>query len=232
MASKPSNQTTPAWRLKCGPPVDQLSGSPSSRPSWRERATPAFSSASASAFTSDFDSDPTSSSPRNWRNTSPSAATPPKACKKPDFQDLVEGQILYLRDSVAIQDSLRSNNQGGNPVDHPVVILGKFNKKGAECVQFRHLTSFGGKSLEERKPEHQRHFFLPCESQDGSSPSEGAHIATLEAGSGVLAKRSYVNLSPNSIYQIEYTHLEVYKDQESLRFDTASTSYIKSKVRY
>jgi len=111
------------------------------------------------------------------------------------------------------------------------VVVGKFkDAKGGEYVQFRNLTSFGGMSLEERKPEHLRHFFIPCESAEGSSSGQGVQTATLEAGSGALAKRSYVNLSPTSIYKIEYTYLEVFKGQPLLRFDTASTHYIKSRV--
>ncbi|KAI0572434.1 hypothetical protein PtrCC142_008746, partial [Pyrenophora tritici-repentis] len=86
-----------------------------------------------------------------WRT-----ASPPKASGTPDFKNLAEGQVLFLTDNGAPQSSILWNKKGGGaPSGHPVVVVKKFiNANSEECVRFRTLTSFGGHSLEERKPLH------------------------------------------------------------------------------
>ncbi|KAI1510495.1 hypothetical protein L13192_05482 [Pyrenophora tritici-repentis] len=88
---------------------------------------------------------------KRWRT-----ASPPKASGTPDFKNLAEGQVLFLTDNGAPQSSILWNKKGGGaPSGHPVVVVKKFiNANSEECVRFRTLTSFGGHSLEERKPLH------------------------------------------------------------------------------
>lgn len=224
MMPNKSNGARPAWSRH--QPFNHHNHSPPSpspsAPAWRTKGT-------------------TWATSNNWRARSPSTASStasspkapsPKASKKPDYQNLVVGQILFLP-AIGIPSSsiLWSNQVGGDPTRHPLVITKKFKDVwGVECVQFRSLTTFRGQTVEDRKPAHQQHYYVQVDSREDPSPVGGAQTATFEAGSDVLAKRSYVNLSPNSTYEVEYTHLEIFRGYPSVRLDIASISYIQSRT--
>ncbi|KAE8861224.1 hypothetical protein PTNB29_06319 [Pyrenophora teres f. teres] len=194
----------------------------------------------------------------SWRTASPKKASPPKASGTPDFKSLAEGQTFFVPEYGVPQNSVLWNKKdGSDPSGHPVVVVGKFkNAKGEECVRFRTLTSFGSQPLEFRNPSH-RGSTLCCASTlykdddyEATSNASLPHprptlgrlripssrfIAQLTTpgvqtaiGSGNLAKRSYINFSPNSVYEIQYTYLTVFNGQSSLIFNKTSTSSIQS----
>ncbi|CAA9964178.1 hypothetical protein PTMSG1_07537 [Pyrenophora teres f. maculata] len=147
----------------------------------------------------------------SWRTASPKKASPPKASGTPDFKSLAEGQTFFLPEYGVPQNSVLWNKKdGSDPSGHPVVVVGKFkNAKAEECVRFRTLTSFGSQPLEFRNPSHR-----------------GSVQTAIDSGN--LAKRSYINFSPNSVYEIQYTYLTVFNGQSSLSFNKTSTSSIQS----
>jgi hypothetical protein len=116
--------------------------------------------------------------------------------------------VVYLPDcpppdSSIIWDKLaRESTQ--RPWNHPAVIVGK----GEGCVFIRLCTSFGGRSLETARI---RKFWE-------------LYLAADEHAAG---KKTWVNLSPNSRYPIEYHHLRpVEGASEKIKFSQKSIDRI------
>lgn len=110
-----------------------------------------------------------------------------------------------------------------------MVVVGKYRgKNGEECVKFRLVTSFGGQRLQNRKPYWQWKFFVLCENSKEQAQAEEVRVAKVASGCDAFKKRCYVNLSPNSLYHIEYRHLGIFATQPNIRFDSLSTSEMKN----
>jgi hypothetical protein len=62
--------------------------------------------------------------------------------------------------------------------------------------------------------------------QDMAPGMADAPVARMKPGFDVFKKRSYVNLSPNSRFKLEYKHLANFSEYSQLRFDGQSTSDI------
>lgn len=67
-----------------------------------------------------------------------------------------------------------------------------------------------------------------CENKQEQADLTEVHEAKMAPGSDLFKKRCYVNLSANSLFSIEYKHLEVFTSQPGLAFDAESTAEIQN----
>ncbi|KAI4630521.1 uncharacterized protein J4E88_000437 [Alternaria novae-zelandiae] len=150
----------------------------------------------------------------------------------PPPDELMEGDIVYLTPKTIPKSSIiRSHvNQSGFE-DHPIVVLGKERRKGTMIVSFRLLTTFNGHTVEEKRQgdrRHQRKFFMMVDNHQDRVNSTINPVAKMAPGFDALKKRSYVNLSRNSRFEVEYEYLEAFGKDPLRRLDAKSVSYIKS----
>ncbi|KAI4954285.1 hypothetical protein J4E91_001996 [Alternaria rosae] len=150
----------------------------------------------------------------------------------PPPDELMEGDIVYLTPK-KIPDSsiIRSHQNQSGFENHPIVVLGKERRKGTTIVSFRQLTTFNGRTVEEKKMgdrKHQQKFYMMVENHQDRVNSTVNPVAKMTPGFDALKRRSYVNLSPNSRFEIEYEYLEAFGKDGLRRLDAESVSYIKS----
>jgi hypothetical protein len=130
-----------------------------------------------------------------------------------------------------IHQRIKQVGQEQAPWNHPAVVVAKWEEGGKQCVSIRLCTTFGGVSVQERKPEHQQKFFLLADNEVDQEPHGNTCLAKMETGSG-FSKRTYVNLSHNSVYPIEYKHLDRYGTKPPMRFDSEARNIILNPHRY
>jgi hypothetical protein len=110
-----------------------------------------------------------------------------------------------------------------------VVIVRTTTDAGKACVQFRGCTSFGGVHVEKYKPARFWGQFLLADNDEDTVPHAGTNLAMMRPGSGRFSKRTYVNLANNSLYTIEYQHLELMSGhKQPLRFSAAACRIIEA----
>ena len=73
---------------------------------------------------------------------------------------------------------------------------------------------------------------MQCENSVETVNQNQVRLAKMAPDSEVFKKRSYVNMSPNSLYSVEYKHLSVFRDQPKLKFDKQTISEIKNTPSY
>ncbi|KNG52275.1 hypothetical protein DDE82_000481 [Stemphylium lycopersici] len=225
----PLRPTTPPPPPTSPTPSSSSSSSSSSPPppphvSWRSRSSSPQSSPSPLRAQNPW------ASKSNWRNGSPPKPKP--TIGKPEFENLVEGQVLYL--AWPPLSSIFWKHPGmSDPEGHPVVVIAKRkNRAGENCVDFRITTTFGGKRLQDKKSAYHWQYFMQCENSVEMVNQNEVRLAKMAPDSEVFKKRSYVNMSPNSLYHIEYEHLSAFRDQPELRFDKQTVSEIKNTPSY
>jgi hypothetical protein len=141
---------------------------------------------------------------------------------------LKEGDIVYLTAAPIPSSSIiRQHPNQSRFENHPVVVLGKERQWGTAIVDFRQLTTFAGVAVEDKKVEQQRHFYMMVQNRQDEKTASTHPIARMAPGFDPLAKRSYVNLSPNSRFKIEYKYLEAFGTDGLRRLDAESVSYIQ-----
>jgi hypothetical protein len=152
----------------------------------------------------------------------------------PSFKDLEIGMIFHLPETPApvsskIQKELTCR-QNQNPWKHPVVVVRKYEDAGVECVDIRLFTSFGERGgLSNKNPHHHRFFMLADNSVD-NTPHGNTKLVTMK-GNARFGKVTYLNLSADSQYPIEYKHLELYNNQSPMQFDAISLRNIQGEGR-
>ncbi|KAL5120122.1 hypothetical protein ACEQ8H_001947 [Pleosporales sp. CAS-2024a] len=168
-----------------------------------------------------------------WRST----AAPPAAIRKvlPSFDDVEAGMVFYLPDEgdmlgSRIHESI--GNQPQSPWCHPAVITRKgVEDDGEECVEIRLCTSFGGMDVVAKKPLQQQALFMLASNSEDENTHGGTCLARLQ-DSGRFGKRTYVNLSRNSVYTVEYRRLTAFKGKPPMQFDAVSTQKIIAASPY
>jgi hypothetical protein len=78
------------------------------------------------------------------------------------------------------------------------------------------------------KPSHQQKWFLLAANEEDEEPHGDTCLAKMEAGSGKFVRRTYVNLSANSVFPIEYKHLGLFGTKPPMRFDSKARDIILS----
>lgn len=215
-----------SWRRSS---TTDLSPSPPSPPyplPWRRRSAPTLST------------DPTSSSPprglpgvgansTNWRVRS----TPPPSTIPclPSFGEVKAGTILFLPNTDLGSSRIHQGlHQDDEPWYHPVVVLGKFVTNGEQCVRIRTCTSFNNQRIEDAKLEHQRRCFLLVDNDADTEVHHGTRLGEMAPGSDRFSKRTYVNLSFNSLYEVEYKHLELFNGKPAMQLDEKTVAMVKN----
>ncbi|KAF2127180.1 hypothetical protein P153DRAFT_295815 [Dothidotthia symphoricarpi CBS 119687] len=164
----------------------------------------------------------------NWRSGAKPLSAP--STSVPSYDSVELGHVVKLPKVTDTSSIIHVGlAQGGDqePWDHPAVITGKFEKGGEQYVRIRLTTSFGGRTVEARKPSHQRRFFILADNAEDQTPHSGTVLASMKAGSARFVKRTYVNLSRNSEYVIEYKHLTTWAiGHKQMTFDAVSTKRI------
>ncbi|CAN9292025.1 unnamed protein product [Alternaria alternata] len=220
-----SSRVMAAWRQ---PPKVSLDTSPS--PHTTQPTTPTLPplikrrrSSSSSDDSSRSSCSSFSSSSSDWHSESP---LPRRKAGLPSFERLEDGDILYLPATPIPSSSIIRKHPNQSEVEnHLVVVLGKRRYHGKYIVSFRQFTTFHGISVEEKKPERQRGFFMLCDNDESMTTESTNPIARMALGLP-LKKRSYINLSPNSLFEIEYEYLDSFHN--TLRRPNAeSVAFIK-----
>ncbi|KAH7379996.1 hypothetical protein BKA66DRAFT_571079 [Pyrenochaeta sp. MPI-SDFR-AT-0127] len=218
-SSSPPSSASTTWRCRSSISSPSSSSSPPSPPlshsststTWRRRS---------SASSSDWETS------CNWRTGNP--RLPTRAL--PRYEDAQPGDVLFLplqlppSDSIIFEKLALSAEQ--RPWGHPAVITGKFMEAGKECVRIRLCTTFGGRKIEDVKPVWRWKMFALAENEQDEKPQEGTRLVKMAVGSGNFQKRSYVNLSKNAEYPIEFVHLDCWTGRVPLKFDSESTQRI------
>lgn len=149
----------------------------------------------------------------------------------PSFEDLELGMVLYLP-AIPPPSSSRMHKvlvgKKQEPWNHAVVVVGKWSDPGEECVEIRICTSFNGKHVEEACPNHQGLHMLAANSED-NKPHGTTSLATI-IGHARFSKRTYINLSADSHYPIEYKHLDLWEKKSPMKFDDISLQRIRSEA--
>jgi hypothetical protein len=144
--------------------------------------------------------------------------------------------VLHLSQDPAPPESrIYQKLQAGesqDPWNHPAVIVGKWIEGGEQCVSIRLCTTFHGVKVVDRKAEHQRKYFLLAANDVDEEPHGDTCLARMEAGSGKFTRRTYVNLSANSVYPIEYKHLGLFGTKPPMRFDSKARAIILSSPQH
>jgi hypothetical protein len=153
----------------------------------------------------------------------------------PCFDEVDLGMVFFLPDiqlqlESRIQDKLAGSSQF--PWNHPAVVVAKSVENGEQCVRIRLCTSFRGQRVEDRKPYHQQKYFVLADNSEDLVPHCNTRLARMEPGSASFSKRTYVNMSHDSEYPIEYKHLALWECKPSMRFDHASFEMIMANCRY
>ncbi|KAG9190683.1 hypothetical protein G6011_08771 [Alternaria panax] len=166
-----------------------------------------------------------SSSSLDWRSGSLPRPISHQAVLPP-FKRLEDGYILYIPPAPIPSSSIiRRHSNQSQFEDHPIVVLGTRRDAGDDIVMFRHIASFGGVPVEEKKSKHLQGFFMLCENSQDKGKKSTNPIAKMALGPP-LKKRSYVNLSHNSFFEIEYRYLAPFHG-ELRRLDAESVAFIK-----
>ncbi|KAH7094759.1 hypothetical protein FB567DRAFT_586114 [Paraphoma chrysanthemicola] len=169
-----------------------------------------------------------------WRrgNSLPAAPTtslPLPTPSKPSFDDVQEGMVFFLPEppkSSRMQVAIDGTDQ--DPWGHPFVVTGKRVLDGDDCVEVRCCTSFAGRRITEtHKPTHQHDLFVLADNNMDSVPHGTTSLAGVIAGSAKFPKRTYVNLSKASIYEVEYQYLTACKYGQ-IQFDLDAILRIKA----
>mgnify|MGYP003629404388 CR=1 FL=1 len=151
----------------------------------------------------------------------------------PRFEDLQEGMVFFLPEppkSSRMQVTIAGTGQ--NPWRHPVVVTDKRAVDGENCVEIRLCTSFGDQRITstDKKP-HQYNMFVLADNNIDTVPHGYTRLAGLIVGSAKFPKRTYVNLSKDSTYEIEYDYLTPW-DKGPIQFDKAAMARIKARCPY
>lgn len=163
-------------------------------------------------------------------------AAPPSSIDKalPSFDDVELGMVFHLPTEEKLVGSKIHEyvkGTGQNPWCHPAVVVGKkVDSKGEECVQIRLCTTFNGQTVTERKPAQQRRLFILADNHQDNEPHLGTTLAKMIGAR--FGKRTYVNLSENSEYDVEYRYLTSYNGKPPMRFDHESVQKIRSLCPY
>lgn len=210
--------TAPSWTWCTSSPNSSPPCSPPSHPTtaWRRRS-------------SSSSSEPWATS-KNWRTN-----TPPLPTRiLPRYEDVELGDVLLLPPQLPPPNSIIFEKLAGSadqrPWGHPAVITGKFVEAGKECVRIRLCTTFGGRKIEDVKQIHQRKMYVLTDNQYDAKPHKGTRLVKMADSSGKFQKRSYVNLSWNAEYPIEFEHLTRWTGRMPLKFDAESTQRIVNCV--
>ncbi|KAH5586802.1 hypothetical protein HBI65_243070 [Parastagonospora nodorum] len=163
-------------------------------------------------------------------------AAPPSSTDKnlPSFDNVELGMVFYLPTEEKlvgskIHEYMKGTDQ--NPWCHPAVVVGKeIDFQGVECVQIRLCTTFNGHTVTEKKPPHQQRLFMLADNNQDDKPHPGTTLAKMIGAR--FSKRTYVNLSENSEYDVEYMYLTSYNGKPPMRFDRESVQKIRSLRPY
>lgn len=122
----------------------------------------------------------------------------PLANGLPSFPELKEGYVCFLPSVPPpmvsrIHQGLASRPTS-SPWNHAAVVTRKFTGNGEECIKFRLCTTFGNKTLQEHKNKWHWQYFLAAEGTECPQ----------------FSRNTYVNMSPNSEYTIEYKHIQLW----------------------
>jgi hypothetical protein len=174
---------------------------------------------------------PSSSSPSPSPSPPPSSSTNWRAGARsllpeinlPSFDKVELGMVFHLPGDPApansrIQAKLAREPQ--SPWNHPVVITRKWEENGEQCVSFRTCTTFKSQHIEIVKKQRERTQFLLAANHEDEMPHGTTRLAMMEAGSRRFARRTYVNLSPGSEFEIEYKHLALFGHKPPMKFDS------------
>jgi hypothetical protein len=172
-----------------------------------------------------------SQSVESWRI----GAGPSSSVKKgiPSFKDLEIGMIFYLPLTPAPASSrihtelTRRRNQ--EPWNHPAVVVDKYLDAGEECVKIRLFTTFSGRGGLESKDLRHHHFFMLADNREDTVPHGDTDLATMKGGAK-FGKKTYLNLSAESQYPIEYKHLDLYNNHAPMQFDAFSLHLIQDEA--
>ncbi|OAK95886.1 hypothetical protein IQ06DRAFT_360183 [Phaeosphaeriaceae sp. SRC1lsM3a] len=160
----------------------------------------------------------------DWRTN----AGPQKAPRKPSYYDVKLGMVFHLPGTQAVKDSLLPQNLAptNRPWDHPAVVIAKFLLNGEEYVQFRTCTTFHGQKVEVAKPKRQQGLFLLADNDEDVVVHGRTRLGEMARGSSRFSKRTYVNLSFESIYSVKYEHLELHNGKLPIQFDQEAIDMI------
>ncbi|KAH7389602.1 hypothetical protein DE146DRAFT_171077 [Phaeosphaeria sp. MPI-PUGE-AT-0046c] len=207
--------------------------SPPSTSSWRRHSATASTSPPRSLRTPQRTPTPPrrdslfGSESGNWRVN----AAPLKSLRKPSFDDVKLGMVFHLPGKQNVKDSLLSLelNEPNRPWDHPAVVVGKFVQHGQEFVEIRGCTTFHGQQVEAVKPKHQQSFFLLADNDEDVAVHGGTRLGRMAPGSTRFCKRTYVNLSWDSLYPVKYEHLELHNGKLPIQFDQDAVDMIQCR---
>jgi hypothetical protein len=151
----------------------------------------------------------------------------------PSFVDLEIGMIFYLPltpppASSRIQTEL-TRRQNQDPWNHPAVVVEKYEDAGEECVKIRLFTTFSERGGLGNKNPHHHHFFMLADNSEDNEPHGNTKLATMK-GRARFGKKTYLNLSADSKYPIEYKHLDLYNNQAPMQFDAISLRNIQDEA--
>jgi hypothetical protein len=140
----------------------------------------------------------------------------------PSFDKVELGMVFHLPVTPAPADSriqAKLAREPQSPWNHPIVITRKWEENGEQCVSFAGCTTFKGQRIEDVKKEHEQiQFLLAANSQD-EVPHGSTRLAMMEDKTKKFSRRTYVNLSPDSEFEIEYKHLELYGFRPPMKFN-------------
>jgi hypothetical protein len=195
--------------------------------------TPPSSRSSSPASSCSPSPPPTRGLMGSWRAT----AAPPSSSNKslPSFDNVELGMVFYLPaeeklTGSRIHEQLHGSDQ--SPWCHPAVIVGKRKAAdGEECVEVRLCTTLRGTHVEVKKQFHQQGFFMLADNTEDNTP-HGSTILARMTGSSRFGKRTYINLSFNSKYTVEYRHLTPYNGNPPMQFDADALEKIQSGRPY
>lgn len=144
--------------------------------------------------------------------------------------------VLYLPSTPVppgsrMEKILAGENQ--NPGNHPAVVVGKWEDlDGEECVEIRLCTTLCGTDVrEKKKKDYQQEWFMLADNTEDNKPHGTTSLATL-IGSARFGRRTYINLSRNSRYPIEYKHLDLWNHKAPMIFDAISLRRIRRDYSY
>ncbi|KAF2833940.1 hypothetical protein CC86DRAFT_415965 [Ophiobolus disseminans] len=192
-------------------PSRRRQGSSSPPPAWSPASSSSQRSSNSSWRRSLTPSPPSTPSPSNCSSAWRTNAGPPPSIGLPSWEKARVGDIVYLDPISAPLDSVihgkLAMESPQSPWGHPAIILGKYEKSGVQCVDIRLCTSFDNKTVMQRKPERQWGLFMLVDNDQDRQPHAGTTLGTVVPGSPRFSKRTYINLSANSAYPIEYKYL-------------------------
>jgi hypothetical protein len=137
--------------------------------------------------------------------------------------------VLHLSNPAPPESRIHQKLLAGgaqDPWNHPAVIVGKWIADGEQCVSIRLCTTFHGTRIVDYKTARHQKLYVLAANEEDEKPHGDTCLAEMEAGSGKFGRRTYVNLSANSVFPIEYKHLGLFGTKPPMRFDSKARDTI------